>query len=75
MEDKITALSMAINRQIEDLADARKRQTLNVYITTEGEIREIEDARLLAAKVEDCEKVLDDMLRSLDKLIAERDEE
>lgn len=69
----IANTARAINRQIEDLAEARKRIVLNIVVLDDGKIHQIEDHAYLEQLVEDRENVLKDMLRHLDELIKERD--
>ena len=74
IEEKIANASRVVNAQIETFADATKRQILNVYVSDTGEIYEIEDSRLLQARVDDAKKRLDDALRNLEVLMSERKE-
>lgn len=67
MAVEISALANAINRQTADLARDTARQIKNVWICEDGTIKTIEDPVYLRAKVMDDEKVLSDMLRTLDK--------
>ena len=73
IEERIAALARAINRQTADLARDKARQIQNIWICEDGEIKEIEDPAYLSNKVEDDERVLSDLLRTLDKLIGEQD--
>lgn len=73
IDERIAALARAINRQTADLARDKARQIQNIWICEDGEIKEIENPAYLSNKVEDDEKVLSDLLRTLDKLIGERD--
>ena len=70
---KIADTAMAINRQIESLADARARITRNIMVLDDGRIHEIEPHLFLQQVLDDREHVLSDMLRQLDNLIKERD--
>lgn len=73
INEQIAMLARAINSRTANLAHDKARQIMNVWICEDGEIKEIEDAMYLSNKVEDDERVLDDLLRTLDKLIGERD--
>ena len=73
IERNIANTARAINRQIEDLAEARKKLTMNVIILDDGRVHQIRDHRYLEAVVSDKENVLKDMLRYLDEQIKERD--
>ena len=73
IDERIAALARAINRQTADLARDKARQIQNIWICEDGEIKEIENPAYLSNKVEDDEKKLSDLLRTLDKLIGERD--
>lgn len=72
-ENLIAATAMAINRKTADLASDKARQIRNVWLCEDGTIKVIEDAKYLKNKIEDDERVLDDLFRTLDKLIKERD--
>ena len=74
INEQIAMLARAINRQTADLARDKARQIQNIWICEDGEIKEIENPAYLSNKVEDDERVLSDILRTLDKLIGERDE-
>lgn len=73
INEQIAMLARAINSRTANLAHDKARQIMNVWICEDGEIKEIEDAMYLSNKVEDDKRVLDDLLRTLDKLIGERD--
>jgi len=73
IDERIAALARAINRQTADLARDKARQIQNIWICEDGEIKEIENPAYLSNKVEDDERVLSDLLRTLDKLTGERD--
>lgn len=73
IDEQIAATARAINRQIEDLADARARVTRNIMILEDGRVYEIENHLFLEQVVKDKENVLSDMLMRLDSLIKERD--
>ena len=73
INEQIAMLARAINSKTANLAHDKARQIMNVWICENGKIKEIEDAKYLSNKVEDDERVLDDLLRTLDKLIGERD--
>ena len=73
INEQIAMLARAINSRTANLAHDKARQIMNVWICEDGKIKEIEDAMYLSNKVEDDKRVLDDLLRTLDKLIGERD--
>lgn len=73
IEDEVRETARAINRQMRELADMRKRRTLNVYVTDDGRIAEIESSIDLKAKEDDEQRILTDMLRYLDMKLKERD--
>lgn len=73
INEQIAALARAINSKTADLAHDKARQIQNIWICEDGEIKEIENPAYLSNKVEDDERVLSDLLRTLDKLIGERD--
>lgn len=73
VDEKISAMARAINRQIGKLAMLEMRKTRNVWITEDGRILEIRNHMDLNNAVEDNRKRLDDMLRQLDGLLKERD--
>lgn len=73
VEEEIANTARAINRQIENLGDSRKRLTLNIMVLPDGKIHQIENHMHLQQKVEDDEHILEDMLRHLDEMIKERD--
>ena len=73
INEQIAMLARAINSRTANLAHDKARQIMNVWICEDGEIKEIEDPAYLSNKVEDDERVLSDLLRTLDKLMGERD--
>lgn len=73
INEQIAMLARAINSRTANLAHDKARQIMNVWICEDGKIKGIEDAMYLSNKVEDDERVLNDLLRTLDKLIGERD--
>lgn len=73
IDERIAALARAINSRTANLAHDKARQIMNIWICEDGEIKEIENPAYLSNKVEDDERVLSDLLRTLDKLIGERD--
>lgn len=74
-ETKIANLARKINRQINKLALFRFKKERNVWITEDGKILEIRSHAELDNAIRDSEKILDDMLRQLDELVKERDNE
>ena len=73
IDEDIANAARAVNRQIDVLACAEMRKTLNVWITEDGRILEIRNHLELANAIDDAKKVLEDMLRHLDGLLKERD--
>ena len=74
-ETEIASIARKINRQINKLALFRFKKERNVWITEDGKILEIRSHAELDNAIRDSEKILDDMLRQLDELVKERDDE
>ena len=73
VDRKIARAARAINTQINLLAKVEAMKIKNVWITEDGEVLEIRNHADLVNAVDDNKKKLDDMLRTLDELLKERD--